>query len=231
MVSSEVSISLGLRGISHVLSTGCTSSTDALGYAARPDSLGRGRRAAVGRRRRLRHAGHDLRVLADACRFHALQRSAGRSRRARSTAAATASCSAKARGCTSSRRRSARGRAARAIYATVEGYHSTCDAYHRVQMDPDGAEIVAAMRGAIDRSDRALDEIGYVNYHGTSTQLNDAIESHVHPSRVRRARRPRAGVVHQVDDRPSAGRQRRGRHRRPPRWPCHAGSCRRPPTW
>jgi 3-oxoacyl-[acyl-carrier-protein] synthase II len=35
MISSEVSISLGLRGVSHVLSTGCTSSTDALGYAAR----------------------------------------------------------------------------------------------------------------------------------------------------------------------------------------------------
>ena len=34
MVSSEISISLGLRGISHVLSTGCTSSTDAIGYAA-----------------------------------------------------------------------------------------------------------------------------------------------------------------------------------------------------
>ena len=33
MVSSEISISLGLRGISHVLSCGCTSSTDALGYA------------------------------------------------------------------------------------------------------------------------------------------------------------------------------------------------------
>ena len=63
------------------------------------------------------------------------------------------------------------------IYATVEGYHSTCDAYHRVQMDPDGGEIVAAMRGAVDRSGRALEEIGYVNYHGTSTQLNDAIES------------------------------------------------------
>jgi 3-oxoacyl-[acyl-carrier-protein] synthase II len=63
------------------------------------------------------------------------------------------------------------------IYATVEGYQSTCDAYHRVQMDPDGDEIVAAMRGAIERSGRAIDEIGYVNYHGTSTQLNDAIES------------------------------------------------------
>ena len=34
MVSSEISIALGLRGISHVLSTGCTSSTDALGYAS-----------------------------------------------------------------------------------------------------------------------------------------------------------------------------------------------------
>ena len=33
------------------------------------------------------------------------------------------------------------------------------------------------MRGAVERSGRALEEIGYVNYHGTSTQLNDAIES------------------------------------------------------
>ena len=46
------------------------------------------------------------------------------------------------------------------IYATVEGYGSTCDAYHRVQMDPDGAEIVRAMtlalaaRGAAARGDR-----------------------------------------------------------------------------
>src|SRR4029079_3999895 len=34
MISSEISIALELHGISHVLSTGCTSSTDALGYAA-----------------------------------------------------------------------------------------------------------------------------------------------------------------------------------------------------
>jgi 3-oxoacyl-[acyl-carrier-protein] synthase II len=70
----------------------------------------------------------------------------------------------------------ARARGA-AIYATVDGYASTCDAYHRVQMDPDGQQIVRCMRQAIDRSGRALEEIGYVNYHGTSTQLNDAIES------------------------------------------------------
>ena len=62
-------------------------------------------------------------------------------------------------------------------YATIDGYGSTCDAYHRVQMDPDGAEIVRAMRLAIDRSGRAIEDIGYVNYHGTSTVLNDAVES------------------------------------------------------
>ena len=33
MLSSEISIALGLHGVSHVISTGCTSSTDALGYA------------------------------------------------------------------------------------------------------------------------------------------------------------------------------------------------------
>ena len=63
------------------------------------------------------------------------------------------------------------------IYATVDGYASTCDAYHRVQMDPNGEQIVRCMTQAIIRSGRAAEEIGYINYHGTSTQLNDAIES------------------------------------------------------
>ena len=63
------------------------------------------------------------------------------------------------------------------IYAAVEGYASTCDAYHRVQMDPDGAEIVACIEGALRKSRRSREEIGYINYHGTSTVLNDVIES------------------------------------------------------
>jgi 3-oxoacyl-[acyl-carrier-protein] synthase II len=70
----------------------------------------------------------------------------------------------------------ARARGAR-VYATVDGYASTCDAYHRVQMDPEGEQIVRCMTQAIERAGRAREEIGYVNYHGTSTQLNDAIES------------------------------------------------------
>jgi 3-oxoacyl-[acyl-carrier-protein] synthase II len=43
-------------------------------------------------------------------------------------------------------------------------------------MDPDGGEIVRAMDTAVARAGRRPDEIDYVNYHGTSTQLNDAIE-------------------------------------------------------
>jgi 3-oxoacyl-[acyl-carrier-protein] synthase II len=63
------------------------------------------------------------------------------------------------------------------VYAHVEGYASTCDAYHRVQMDPDGAEIVRCIETALCRAQRAPEDIGYINYHGTSTQLNDRIEA------------------------------------------------------
>ena len=62
-------------------------------------------------------------------------------------------------------------------YARIEGYASTCDAYHRVQMDPDGTEIVRCIELALEKAGRRPEQIGYVNYHGTSTQLNDAIES------------------------------------------------------
>ena len=69
----------------------------------------------------------------------------------------------------------ARDRGAR-VYATVDGYGSTCDAYHRVQMDPQGTHIVRAMELAVARAGRPFGEIDYINYHGTSTQLNDAVE-------------------------------------------------------
>src|SRR5437773_822288 len=70
----------------------------------------------------------------------------------------------------------ARARGAR-MYASIDGYASTCDAYHRVQMAPDGEEIVRAISLAVERAGRGRDAIGYVSYHGTSTVLNDAVES------------------------------------------------------
>ena len=177
MISSEVSISLGLRGISHVLSTGCTSSTDALGYAAPLIRCRRGRRAAVGRRRWVRHAGHDLRLLADARDVDALQRPAGRG---------VAAVRSRPRRVRARRRRldvCARARRARARRGAPRSTRRS-----RAMPRPATPTIAcrwirtaprscAAMRGAVERAGRALDEIGYVNYHGTSTQLNDAIES------------------------------------------------------
>ena len=176
MLSSEISISLRLRGVSHVLSCGCTSSTDAIGYAA---SLLRSGEADVvlsggadacvtpgmifgfSRMRALSMAyndrpaeasrpfdrGRDGFVLGEGAWMLVLEREER----------------ARARGAT--------------IYASIDGYGSTCDAYHRVQMAPSGEEIVRAMSLAIERAGRRPEEIGYVSYHGTSTVLNDAVES------------------------------------------------------
>jgi 3-oxoacyl-[acyl-carrier-protein] synthase II len=176
MVSSEISISLGLRGMSHVLSCGCTSSTDAIGYAS---SLIRGgdydvvlsggtdgcvlpgmifgfsRMRAVSTRYNDRpetasrpfDKGRDGFVLGEGAWMLVLEREDR----------------AIARGATR--------------YARIDGYAATCDAYHRVQMAPDGAEIVRCIDTALDRAHRRPEEIGYINYHGTSTQLNDAVES------------------------------------------------------
>jgi 3-oxoacyl-[acyl-carrier-protein] synthase II len=190
VISSEVSIALELHGISHVVSTGCTSSTDALGYAAS-----------------LIRAG-DAEVLltggADACVTPGMIFGFSKMR-AVSTAYNDVAAEASRpfdRGrdgfvlgegawmMALEREDRARARGAR-VYATVDGYGSTCDAYHRVQMDPDGEQIVRAMRLAIERSGRAAEEIGYVSYHGTSTQLNDAVESRC----VRQLFGDRAGAV------------------------------------
>ena len=129
-------------------------------------------------------------------------------------AAATASCSARARGCWCSSAKIARARAARAIYASIDGYALDL---RRLPPRADGARRRGDRpRDAARRSSapgRALEEIGYVNYHGTSTVLNDAVESRCVRRGVRRARRPARRVVDEVDDRPPAGRERRRRRR------------------
>ncbi|HEY1403188.1 MAG TPA: hypothetical protein VGB05_03610, partial [Pyrinomonadaceae bacterium] len=70
----------------------------------------------------------------------------------------------------------ARSRGAR-IYAEVTGYGATCDAYHRVRLEDTGEEPARAMRLALADAGRAPSEVDYVNLHGTSTLLNDRIET------------------------------------------------------
>src|SRR5262245_50079642 len=176
MISSEISIALELHGISHVLSTGCTSSTDAISYAA---SLIRAGEADV-----ILSGGADACVTPGMI-FGFSKMRAVSTRYNDQPAAASRPFDAGRDGfvlgegawmVVVEREERARARGAH-VYATIDGYGSTCDAYHRVQMAPDGEQIVRAMRLAVERSGRALEEIGYVNFHGTSTVLNDAVES------------------------------------------------------
>src|SRR5204862_2569795 len=63
------------------------------------------------------------------------------------------------------------------MYAEITGYGATCDAYHRVRLEESGDEPARAMRLALEDAGRAPEEIDYVNLHGTSTVLNDRIET------------------------------------------------------
>lgn len=190
MVSSEISISLGLRGLSHVLSCGCTSSTDAIGYAA---SLIRAGEYDV-----LVSGGTDGCVLPGMIFGFSRMRAVSTHYNERPAAASRPFDRGRdgfvlgegAWMVVLEREDRAEARGA-PRYARIEGYASTCDAYHRVQMDPDGGEIVRCLETALEKSNRRPEEIGYINYHGTSTQLNDAIEAQC-------VRRTLGGHAHRV---------------------------------
>jgi 3-oxoacyl-[acyl-carrier-protein] synthase II len=175
-LSSEISMALGLRGLSHVVSTGCTSSTDAIFYAAQHIALGRQDKMVVGGvdaplapgilagfevmtvltkewndepQRASRPFSRDRSgmVLGEGAYVYVLEELA----------------QALERGAN--------------IYAEITGYGSTCDAYHRVRLDDSGIEPSRAMTIALEDAGRGPADVDYVNLHGTSTLLNDKIET------------------------------------------------------
>lgn len=63
------------------------------------------------------------------------------------------------------------------ILAEVAGWGASSDAHHLTAPDPYGAGAAAAMRAAVADAGVPVDAVGYLNAHGTSTQLNDRTEA------------------------------------------------------
>jgi 3-oxoacyl-[acyl-carrier-protein] synthase II len=70
----------------------------------------------------------------------------------------------------------ARARGAQ-IYGRVTGYGASNDAFHITQPEENGRGAVEAMTAALRDADLAPTDVGYVNAHGTSTPINDRVET------------------------------------------------------
>jgi 3-oxoacyl-[acyl-carrier-protein] synthase II len=175
-LASEVSMRFGFRGMSHIVSTGCTSSTDALGYAYRNIQAGVIRQVLAG--------GADAPIAPLIVRGFILMRimttrwntQPARGSRPFSRDRDGFVLAEGAWFFVLEEMESARARGAR-IYGEVAGYGSTCEAYHRVRLEECGEEPARAMCLAIREAGIPPSAVAYINYHGTSTELNDRVET------------------------------------------------------
>src|SRR5436305_6206711 len=175
-LSSEVSMRFGFRGFCHVFTIGCTSSTDALGYALRQIQYGALPAVLVG--------GVDTPLAPGIMKGFCLMKIM--------TASWNEEPERGSRPFSQDRDgfvvgegswmfvleeyEHARARGAR-IYAEIVGYGSTCEAFHRVRLAECGEEPARAIQLAMEQAGVSADNVDYVNLHGTSTQLNDRIET------------------------------------------------------
>ena len=176
-LSSELSMAFGLRGLSHIISTGCTSSTDAIAYAAEHIALGRQDAMLTG--------GVDAPIapgILAGFNLMTVLTNEWNDEPARASRPFSRDRSGIVLGegawiymLEERERALARGAS---LYAEITGYGATCDAHHRVRLEESGDEPARAMTLAMKDAGRAPEEIDYVNLHGTSTLLNDRIETH-----------------------------------------------------
>ncbi|MEJ7699022.1 MAG: beta-ketoacyl-[acyl-carrier-protein] synthase family protein [Pyrinomonadaceae bacterium] len=175
-LSSELSMVFGLHGLSHIVSTGCTSSTDAIAYAAQHIALGKqdfmltggvDAPLALG----ILKAFNLMTVLTNEWNDEPSRASRPFSKDRSGIVLGEGAWIFVLESVESAEQRGAK------IYAEISGYGSTCDAYHRVRLEENGVEPARAMQLAMDDAGISPETVDYINLHGTSTQLNDRIET------------------------------------------------------
>ena len=175
-MSSEVSMRFGFRGLSHVVTTGCTSSTDAIAYASREIRNGSLPLMLAG--------GVDsplaygilkgftlMKILTTSWNDAPERGSRPFSRNRDGFVIAEGSWMFVLEDLEHARARGAK------IYAEIAGYGSTCEAFHRVRLMECGEEPARAIELAMKDAGISARDVDYVNLHGTSTELNDRIET------------------------------------------------------
>jgi 3-oxoacyl-[acyl-carrier-protein] synthase II len=175
-LASEISMRFGFRGLSHIVSTGCTSSTDAIGYAFRNIQWGTLPCILAG--------GVDAPIAPLILRGFMVMRiltSSWNSEPARGSRPFSRDRSGFVLGegawfFVMENYEHAKARGAH-IYGEIVGYGSTCEAYHRVRLEECGEEPAHTMTLAIEEAGIQPEDVSYISYHGTATDLNDRIES------------------------------------------------------
>lgn len=175
-LASEVSMHYGFRGLSHIVSTGCTSSSDAIGHAFRTIRAGAIDTIIAG--------GVDAPIAPLIVRGFQLMRimtsqwndQPERASRPFSKDRSGFVLSEGAWFLVMEERERAIARGAH-IYGEILGYGSTCEAFHRVRLEESGEEPARAIGLALKEAALPAEAIDYVSYHGTSTELNDRIET------------------------------------------------------
>src|ERR1700745_3045909 len=175
-IPSEVSMRFGFRGYSHVVTAGCTSSTDAIGYAYQHMKAGVQPIFVAG--------GVDSPITEGIIKGYTMIRALTQSwndqpEQASRPFSADRDGFVLAEGSwmfVLEDYEHAKARGAK-IYAEIAGYGASCEAYHRVRMSDSPEEPARAITLALEEAGVSATDIHYVSLHGTSTEMNDRVET------------------------------------------------------
>ncbi|MFF0299762.1 beta-ketoacyl-[acyl-carrier-protein] synthase family protein [Streptomyces sp. NPDC004562] len=173
--SAEVAWTVGAEGPNTVVSTGCTSGIDSVGYAVELIREGSADVMIAG------SSDAPISPITMAC-FDAIKATTPRREdpeQASRPFDGTRNGFVLGEGCAvfvleeleSARRRGAH------VYAEIAGYATRSNAYHMTGLRPDGAEMAEAITVALDEARMNVDQIDYINAHGSGTKQNDRHET------------------------------------------------------